>query len=338
MPHPAGTKAEFKASFFPTPDWQRSRDDPTHGQQDKQHALLYSFHHLTPATGLMMGIMPLFRFLMPDFTWPNPIPHTVTDQIPETPRATNPHLRRLWGFLHHYLRFFSHHYCGWVGIKYDNQIAQLPFGLILKWSDGTRLEEVLTMQAARRAGLPVPKVICYGDHPESPHAPMSILMTRIPGDELGQAWERLSDTDRTSIQVQLKYYLETIRKWKNPWGGNRICSLLGTTVRSVRIPRHVAGPFESEQDLNDYLIGPAWPNGKSEAKYKELLEHAKKMHAMPHEIVFTHGDLKHHNIMVQNGKSPDFWTGSQRAGIPITGTLLQQSGILRRISGGMILC
>jgi hypothetical protein len=43
---------------------------------------------------------------------------------------------------------------------------------------------VLTMQAGRRAGFPVPRVICYGEHPDCPHAPVSILMTRAPGMNL----------------------------------------------------------------------------------------------------------------------------------------------------------
>lgn len=61
------------------------------------------------------------------------------------PRPTHQLLRQLGGILHKYMRRFSRSYCSWVGISYDNQIAQLPFGLILKRSDGTRMEEVLAM-------------------------------------------------------------------------------------------------------------------------------------------------------------------------------------------------
>jgi hypothetical protein len=68
----------------------------------------------------------------------------------------------LW-FAPPHLQRFSHRYCRWVGIKFDNQIAQLPFGLVLKWSDVTRLEEVTAMMMMRRSGFPVPKVISYGD-------------------------------------------------------------------------------------------------------------------------------------------------------------------------------
>lgn len=245
---------------------------------------------------------------MPDFTWPDRTYRPLTDQLPPTPSPTHPLKRRFWGILHGYTRRFSRSYCGWVGIPYDNQIAQLPFGLILKWSDGTRIEEVITMQVARSAGLPVPRVICYGEHPDTPHAPVSILMTRLPGRELGQAYESLCDDDRGSILEELKGYLDTIRRWKNPWGEDRICSLMGTAIRSVRVPNHRIGPFEKEEELNDYLIEPAWEGGfSSKSAYNDALDRAMMMKKLqPHRILFTHGDLKHHNILVQDGRITGF--------------------------------
>lgn len=249
----------------------------------------------------------LLPCLLPDFTWPDQLQATRSDCIPPTPSLTHPRIRRLWGILHKYMRRFSRWYCGWVGIPYDNQIAQLPFGLILKWSDGTRIEEVVTMQVARRAGLPVPRVICYGEHLDTPHAPVSILMTRLPGIELGQAYEALSDEDRNSILAELKGFLETIRKWKNPWGGERICSLLGTPIRSIRVPNHFAGPFETEKELNDYLMKPAWADGfSSTIAYNDALDRARVIEKLAHPILFTHGDLQHHNILVQDGRITGF--------------------------------
>ncbi|EGC41239.1 conserved hypothetical protein [Histoplasma capsulatum var. duboisii H88] len=95
-------------------------------------------------------------------------------------------------------------YYSWVGATYDNQMAQLPFGPIPKWSDGAPLEEVLAMQVARRAGLPVRRVNCYGEHPGRPHAPVSIPMTRILGDELGRVYKTLTNAERDSSLLQLK--------------------------------------------------------------------------------------------------------------------------------------
>ncbi|WPH03966.1 Hypothetical protein R9X50_00684900 [Acrodontium crateriforme] len=232
-------------------------------------------------------------WLLPDFIWQETTHQSLADEIPPTPQVTHPLLRRFWGILHNRLLSFSQSYCRWVGIRFDNQIAQLPFGLVMKWSDGTRLEEVLAMQVARAAGFPVPKVICYGDHPDTPHAPVSILMTRVPGRELGQAYDTLNNEERDSIARELKRYLETMRRWKSLWGEKRICSLVGTSVRSVRIPFHYAGPCESEEEFNEYLLRPAMSDGfKSESEFNDALSRAKAIEKMPHRIVFTHGDLK----------------------------------------------
>ena len=114
----------------------------------------------------------------------------------------------------------SFRYTDWLGIPSDGQIMQLPFGLLLKWSDGTRLEEVLTTKMMRTAGLPAPLIISYGDHPDSPHAPVSILMTQLPGKDLGQVYETLSDDEKDTILGELKCYLDGMRKWENPWDGN----------------------------------------------------------------------------------------------------------------------
>jgi serine/threonine protein kinase len=158
------------------------------------------------------------------------------------------------------------------------------------------------MQVARAAGFPVPRVIYYGDHPDTPHAQVSILMTRMPGEELGQAYETLSREDKDSVLQELKGYLEAMRGWPNPWGENRICSLVGTAIRSVRVPNHFAGPFESEEEFNEYLIQPSWSGGfPSKVAYTNALNIAKDMGKMSHRIVFTHGDLKPHNILIKEG-------------------------------------
>ncbi|KAH0348412.1 APH-domain-containing protein, partial [Aureobasidium melanogenum] len=173
------------------------------------------------------------------------------------PRASPYIIRRFWGIVHKKLMRFSHLYCRWYGISFSNQIIQLPFGLLIKWSDGTRIEEVLAMEAARKAGMPVPRVICYGEHPDMPHAPVSILMTRLPGHELGEVYKSLSQTEKDTVLFEMKAYLSSMRRWKSPWGEHRICSSSGTSIRSVRVPLISMGPFETEQEMNDYLLYPA---------------------------------------------------------------------------------
>ncbi|KAH4007751.1 hypothetical protein HBI13_149880 [Parastagonospora nodorum] len=150
---------------------------------------------------------------------------------------------------------------------------------------------------ARSAGLPVPKIISYGEHPDTPHAPASILMTRIPGRGLG-------DPD---VFTELQCILQTMRKWSHPWAKEMICSVLGTAVRTVRIPSHAVGPCDSETEFNDHLFNSISSHGfDSQEKFKETLETAERLREMHHPIVFTHGDLKHHNIMVLNGHISGF--------------------------------
>ena len=47
-----------------------------------------------------------------------------------------------------------------------------------------RVEEVSAMRVARKAGLPVPYFIRYGDHENTPWTPTSMLMIGMPGEPL----------------------------------------------------------------------------------------------------------------------------------------------------------
>lgn len=249
------------------------------------------------------------RCLLPDFIWPQRPAIPLALEIPPTPRLPHPYIRRFCGVIHKCLKTFSIHYCQWTGIRFDNCIIQLPFGLILKWSDGLRLDEVLAMQVARAAGFPVPKYLCVGDHPDTPHAPTSILMTRIPGECLGEVYKTMTDEERESVFAELKTYMDVMRNWTSPWGPDQICSISGGAIRSVRVPGHSVGPCKNEQDFNEFLISAAffYPEGQgSRERYEALLARAKKMHTLSHPVVFSHGDLKHFNLMVDKGKITGF--------------------------------
>jgi aminoglycoside phosphotransferase (APT) family kinase protein len=244
------------------------------------------------------------NILHPEFTWytaPSPLNH----KLPKLRRLSPPILRRFWAHVHKLLVKVSIWYCRWSGIRFSGQICQLPFGLILKWSDGTRLEEVLAMQAARDAGLPVPRVICYGEHDDTPHAPVSILMTRMPGSTLyKELWEWFDPEEKTRFLQELKMYLHAIRRWRQPGEGDskaaRICSIAGTSIRSVRVPSHSIGPCEDEAEFNGLLLDPARSDWARESwpDYQDRLAKAEKLHADRHEIVFTHGDISPYNILV----------------------------------------
>ncbi|RDL39333.1 Uncharacterized protein BP5553_03673 [Venustampulla echinocandica] len=263
--------------------------------------------------------------LQPNFTWTRKSPSSpsrLSNEIPPTPEPSHPLVRRFWGYIHSFLKRFSVYYCRWVRIPFDNQIIPLPFGLLLKWSDGTRLEEVLATKVCRAAGLPTPRIISYGDHPNTPHAPVSILMTRLSGRELGQVYESLSQKAKATALIELKLYLSTIRGWRSPWGDERVCSITGGTIRSIRVPDHKVGPCETPQEFHEYLLAPVrYPSFVSEAVNKEKVRSARKLQSLQRPgVKFTHGDIKHHNILVDEeghitelldwesaGWYPEFW-------------------------------
>lgn len=219
--------------------------------------------------------------------------------IPRIPSIPHPVTRRLWGLLHELLSRLSESYCSWFNIPFAPPIMQLPFGLILKWSDRTRIEEVVAMQVARAAGMPVPLVLCYGEHPSDPIRPISILMTRLPGWPLFNSRNPFIEEEQQPWFDELRDCVHAMRKWKNPLGDNLICSITQTPITTHRVPGHAMGPFHSERELHDYLLSPASSHGfKTMEEYEAAMAQAKQILDIPHRMVFTHGDLKTHNILV----------------------------------------
>jgi len=64
------------------------------------------------------------------------------------------------------------------------------------------------MQMARAAGMPVPRVLCYGEHPDSWRS-ISILMTRLPGWELNNSSDKLVLEEEGPWVEELQRCLDT---------------------------------------------------------------------------------------------------------------------------------
>ncbi|KAH7384585.1 kinase-like domain-containing protein [Pyrenochaeta sp. MPI-SDFR-AT-0127] len=256
---------------------------------------------------MIFGTIP--KMFLPTYTWPHRTLRSaaLATSLPPNPPLAHRSIRRLVGYLHSLLRSFSKYYCSWFGIAYDHWIVQLPFGLVLKWSEGTRLEEVTATMVARSAGFPVPFVISYGEHIGMSNTPVSILMTRLPGKTLGAVSEQLSNKERQTIFEEMQSILGAMRSWLRPWGTETICSIMGTAIRSVRVPNHSIGPCESESDFNKQLIAAASDHSfPSLDIFEQKLSCAQRIQSMQHPSVFTHGDLKHHNVMIYDGHVSGF--------------------------------
>jgi hypothetical protein len=191
----------------------------------------------------------------------------------------------------------------------------------MKWTDRSSIEEAVAMQMADAAGIPVPKFLSCGEHPDDPfNRIVSILMTRLPGVELNNTSDTLKVDDEQPWLHELKACIESMRLWRSPYHDS-ICSPLGTCIRSSRVPDHSMGPFADTRDFYAFLFSPASSHGfGSTAEYEEALLCAKKIQQRSHRITFTHGDFKAHNILVDEeghlsgfldwecaGWHPEYW-------------------------------
>ncbi|KAL4807201.1 kinase-like domain-containing protein [Aspergillus unguis] len=223
----------------------------------------------------------------------------IQQTTPPVPAAPSRCTRILWGITHKFLYYFSRLYCSWFGVLFDANIIQLPFGLVMKWADRTSVEEAVSMQMARSAGMPVPRVISCGEHLDAPYnRRFSILMTRLPGIPLENSNDTLQVDAEEPWLEELRSCIAAMRSWRPTCSGT-ICSPMGTRLRSSRVPGHIMGPFSSLEGFYDHLLAPASAHTfESDAEYQKTLSRAKMLQNQQHKIVFTHGDFKAHNILV----------------------------------------
>ncbi|GKZ35830.1 hypothetical protein AbraIFM66950_006628 [Aspergillus brasiliensis] len=223
--------------------------------------------------------------LTPDYTWPAPAVSTVQRTTPTVPAVPSVLSRWLWGKVHGSLYHFSRLYCYVFGIYFDPHIIQLPFRLILKWTDRTSVEEVIAMQMVRAAGIPVPRVLSCGEH-VTPHLTreVSILMTRLPGFTLENFDEPLEVDEEGPWLEELKTCVDAMREWEPP-SQETICSPIGTALRSSHIRYHI---MASQHGFN------------SVDEYNETLATAKRLRQRSYKVKFTHGDFKAHNILIND--------------------------------------
>lgn len=227
-------------------------------------------------------------------------------QIMVIPSRAIPFLTRLRGIFHRevLIRLSDWYmwYCHYRGIpcpSIDNpDIYILPFNTLLKWTTRVREEEALSLSVAHSLGLPVPRLISYGN--DGSYG--SIWMARINGELLSQVWSSLSDIDQITIVNEVDECLLRLRQFPNP-AAPCISSVLGTSIKSFRAPSGIIPPCQNEAEFLQYLLSgcdPAlWADGRP--KYDADTEKVTEISSTPHLAVFAHGDLFRHNILVHEG-------------------------------------
>ncbi|KAF4947165.1 hypothetical protein FGADI_10621 [Fusarium gaditjirri] len=185
--------------------------------------------------------------------------------------------------------------------KHDGPCIPISKSLIVKKGPFVHLTEAATMQfVAANTSIPVPKVHCSFVHKNRAY----IVMQRIRGASLADAWKTLSDDDLSKIFAQLRRMFQELRTLVPPEGVG-VQSCLGGSLRDSRIPRSRPrfGPFRTIQDFHRWLREDLEPDNHldrvEDQDWKEIKEMVIKQDGPWPQPVFTHGDLNPFNILVR---------------------------------------
>ncbi|KAK2792390.1 hypothetical protein FQN52_003325 [Onygenales sp. PD_12] len=139
--------------------------------------------------------------------------------------------------------------------------------------------------------IPVPRVHSVRTS-EDPYK-CEIIMDYIPGTRLDKAWQLFSHEQKVAVATQLGGYISQLRKLK----GTYIGGVNRGKVTVGRYKRIRCGPFDDEQQFNDYLLSLI--AAKAPVTLRECATACVRDN---HKITFAHGDLLPWNIIVDQGR------------------------------------
>jgi hypothetical protein len=176
--------------------------------------------------------------------------------------------------------------------------------LIIKTGPFVHLTEAATLIfLAEKTSIPVPRVHCAFIHKNR----AVIVMERIQGISVAQAWSSWSDADREAIIKQLRSMFQELRALPPPPDAG-ISSCVGGSLYDLRIPRSSPrfGPFKTIQDFHLWLRGDLRLKDHTERKddpnWEEIKAMITKQDGPWPPPVFTHGDLNPTNILVSGNR------------------------------------
>lgn len=155
--------------------------------------------------------------------------------------------------------------------------------------------EISAMQCVHACtSIPVPRVL-ETNFGKDDHEEGWILIERLPGDQLGEAWPTMSEGSRTETLHQLKSYLQQLRNLL-PYGVGWIGSCSGGPAYDYRLSdTTTCGPFTAVGEFYDFLVHPVkdGPRPELAAEYRRQLPDDSA-------IVFAHADVSWENILVDS--------------------------------------
>ncbi|KAI9698051.1 MAG: hypothetical protein M1836_004404 [Candelina mexicana] len=167
----------------------------------------------------------------------------------------------------------------------------VKYGLAVDLKEG---EVMLFIQQA--TSVPVPRIYALFKDSESHKA--YIVMERIAGESLDLEWSLLSHVQKDVIADKLRAALDEMRKLQSPGG---YCSLSQRPLPDNVFwtgDNTIAGPFQTETELNDAMIRKYLFNNLPQGK-ADFYKRAFRSVLHGHPPVFSHGDFQRKNIMVR---------------------------------------
>lgn len=169
-----------------------------------------------------------------------------------------------------------------------------PDSTVVKIGRRVNLDERPALELAAQLNLPVPHVY------EAQHGSLDgepyIRMDFIPGEKLDLVWPNMTIEEKDGICRQLREILTKMRSI--PWESGLIGSCSGGVARDCRqYSDYSDGPYKDEATFNlsfYFDLVKTIPGPIRDALYQQLRN--------DHRIVFSHGDLAQHNILVKDGR------------------------------------
>lgn len=170
----------------------------------------------------------------------------------------------------------------------------LPDNTIVKYGGRIHADESAALElASRLENVPAPRLHEVTKNPKN--GQVIIRMDFMEGQGLDVLWPAMSEDEKTEICHQMRDILTAMRSLNSETGLIGSCN--GGPARDCRgIGTYADGPFRDEVSFNLFAsdLDLHTPEPIRAALSQAL--------GTGHRIVFSHGDLSPHNILVKNGR------------------------------------
>ena len=174
----------------------------------------------------------------------------------------------------------------WIFLDSSTRKVFRMHNSVVKFGAGVDSREAQTLQFIKESTtIPVPDAI-ISDRQNA------IVMDYVEGCNLQACWTRLSYEEKQGIAKQMCDIIQQLQGLQ----GNYIGAVNRGPAVDTRKSTYTGGPFDSEKEFNEFLLRNMVSSTPS--LYRTAIQQKLRR---DHKLVFSHGDLNLHNIIVRDG-------------------------------------